>query len=97
VGAALAKGAEGVPSHLEAVRATMLEVHDKLSQSLKERRRLGDALALLEETYPPYEEVVKAIEKTVEADDKALRRNAEALLDPVKALAASFARLEKLV
>jgi hypothetical protein len=83
------------PSYLTRLKSDLAFMGRRQETLLDEGSGLEKALDRLKEDYPPYEDIVAAVVKACGSTEVALKRRAEVLMDPVKALALSFAKLNE--
>ena len=90
---ALASTATGIPDYLQKLQFELEEMEGTLRTLIAQSRGLEDALDRLKAPHPAYPEVVTAVERVWKESEGALQRRATIVLEPVKALAATFERL----
>lgn len=90
---ALSSTASGIPDYLQKLQFALEEMESKLRALIAQSRGLEGALDRLKVSHPPYPEVVAAVEKVGKDSEGALQRRATMVLEPIKALAVTFERL----
>jgi pSer/pThr/pTyr-binding forkhead associated (FHA) protein len=85
----------GGPAHLEKLTEELRTAAAALDRALEQTQTLERALELLRRPFPPYPEIVAALETVVRSPESAVRRRAARLEEPVRALAAAFSVLNR--
>lgn len=92
---ALAVVSGDTPVYLVRLKAELVAMSRRQETLLDEGSGLEKALDRLKEDYPPYTEIVAAVVKAQGSTEVALKRRAEVLVEPVKALSVSFGKLNE--
>jgi pSer/pThr/pTyr-binding forkhead associated (FHA) protein len=92
---ALAAVADDLPKYAVRLKEGLEGLERRQRKLIEEGRGLEAALDQLKSDMPPYAEVVKAVEEAALSKEGSLRRRATVLLEPMRALGASFARLNE--
>lgn len=83
------------PPYLSRLKSELDAMQRRQEVLLDEGSGLERALEKLKETYPPYPQIVSAVDKARKSSEGALKRRAEVLFEPIQALARSFYRLNE--
>ncbi|MDX9866599.1 MAG: FHA domain-containing protein [Kiritimatiellia bacterium] len=81
------------PAYLTRLAGELRRVRTRQASLLAESRQMETALNKLGEAQPPYDEVVRLLEQLGTSQEPALKRRAQVLAAPVKALANSYVKL----